>query len=361
MLYRDVSRLGAIEGFPALSILLPTHRTAPDNRQDPIRLKNMVKEATVRLRAGCDSQQSARLLAGLDELVADIDHRYNLDGLALFVNEAEAHAVALPFAVAERVVLGDRFAIRDLVRALNRSPRYRVMALSEQPTRLYEGVRDSLVAVQDGGFPLAYEAAGETAPTQGDFGIEWSTYQLERHRQFFHTVDEALGTLLTADPQPLLLVGVQRYLSLFAETSGHMAAVIGTLAGSHDKTTPHDLAQLAWPIVREALHQRRMALLDELSLAVGAHRSAAGMAEVWPLAHDGRGDTLLVEEGFHYPARPDPSGRVLAPADDPAALGVQDDAVDDLVATVLAKGGRAVFVDPGALEEHQRVAMLLRY
>jgi Bacterial archaeo-eukaryotic release factor family 3 len=195
----------------------------------------------------------------------------------------------------------------------------------------------------------------------GDFGIEWSTYQLERHRQFFHVVDERLGAILAADPQPVLVVGVPRYLSLFAETSRHMDSVTGTLTGSHDKTTAHELARLVWPTVQEALHKQRLALLDELALATGAQRSASGMAEVWPLAHEGRGDTLLVEEGFRYPARLDPTGRFLVPADDPTAPDVLDDAVDDLVATVLAKRGRVVFVDPGALTQQQRVAMVLRY
>jgi hypothetical protein len=40
---------------------------------------------------------------------------------------------------------------------------------------------------------------------------------------------------------------------------------------------------------------------------------------------------------------------------------IMDDAVDSLVETVLDKGGRVVFTDSGALEEHNRVAMILRY
>jgi hypothetical protein len=68
-----------------------------------------------------------------------------------------------------------------------------------------------------------------------------------------------------------------------------------------------------------------------------------------------------VEEDFHYPARLGPSGLLLRPADDPTAPEVLDDAVDELVETVLANGGQVVFVDNGALEVHQRIAMILRY
>ena len=41
----DIHLLQKIKGSPAVTITLPTHRTAPDNRQDPIRVKNLVKQA----------------------------------------------------------------------------------------------------------------------------------------------------------------------------------------------------------------------------------------------------------------------------------------------------------------------------
>lgn len=69
----------------------------------------------------------------------------------------------------------------------------------------------------------------------------------------------------------------------------------------------------------------------------------------------------MVEEDFHYPARLGPSGLLLRPVDDPTAPDVIDDSVDELIETVLASGGRVVFVDNGALEVHQHIAMILRY
>jgi hypothetical protein len=45
----DLRQLQGVNEYPSLSILLPTHRTAPDNQQDPIRVKNLVAEAKNRL------------------------------------------------------------------------------------------------------------------------------------------------------------------------------------------------------------------------------------------------------------------------------------------------------------------------
>jgi hypothetical protein len=56
-----------------------------------------------------------------------------------------------------------------------------------------------------------------------------------------------------------------------------------------------------------------------------------------------------------------PSVSIFSPAEDASAPGVIDDAVDEVIEEVMAKGGSVVFVDDGALEQHQRIAFILRY
>jgi hypothetical protein len=357
----DIRRLQALREYPSLSILLPTHRRRPENQQDPIRVKNLVTEATDRLLGEFSKREIAPLLENLDQLCEAIDYEHALDGLALFVNQDFARKFYLPFPVKERVIVGDSFATRDLVFALNRSHRYWVLALSEQPTRLYEGALDTLMEVTAGGFPMTHEGPGGAEPLPGGFGISRSAYRDERHRQFFRQVDAAFGGLAKDDPLPLVVVGVDRYRAFFNEVSNNKSLILTTLTGSHDNTSAHELGKLVWPLVQEAMAKRRREVFQALDAAVSARKTASGMGEVWRMAQEGRGATLLVEEDFHYPARVDATGLHLEPADDPTAPDVIDDAVDDLIETVLAKGGRVVFVDNGTLENHQRVAMILRY
>ncbi len=68
---------------------------------------------------------------------------------------------------------------------------------------------------------------------------------------------------------------------------------------------------------------------------------------------------LAVEEGFTYPARLSPDGDFLTPADDVSHPDVVDDVVDELIETVLLRGGWVAFVPDGALAEHGRVALAL--
>ncbi len=358
---REVHLLRQIKGYPCITITLPTHRTSPDNRQDPIRLKNLVKQAAERLLGEFSKREVEPLLIRMDQIANDIDYPHTLDGLAIFVNRDFGRAVYLPFTLKERVVIDESFFTRDLVFALNRTPRYWTLALSEKPTRLFDCTRDDFVEIQEGGFPMIHEGPGGEQPLPGGEGINKSAYRDERHRQFFRQIDAALKPFLAGDSLPLAVVGVDRFLAFFNEVTSHKAAIVTTVTGSHDKTPPHELARLVWPLVQANLAEQRRQVHAELDKAVGERKVASTAGEVWRYAREGRGRLLLVEEDFHFPARVDESGMRITPAEDATAPGVIDDAVDEIIETVLDKQGRVVFVDNGSLPAHQRIALILRY
>lgn len=357
----DVQLLQSIRSNPSLTITLPTHRTSPDNKQDPIRVKNLVTAAANRLTGTYGKRAVEPILRRLEALAGDIDYRYTLDGLAIFVNQDTSLLYTVPFPLKERVVVDETFYTRDLVYALNRTPRYWVLALSEKPARLFEATRETLQEIQTGGFPLAHLGPGGARGLPNDPAINQSAYRDEHHRIFFRQVDEAFAPFMAGDPLPLALAGVDRYLAFFREVSKHSAAIIATLTGNYDTATAHDLGRLIWPLVETSLQHRSQQILRELEVAVGGQRSASTLGEVWRFAREGRVATLLVEEDYHQPALVDESGLRLNLIDEPTAPDALDDAVDEVIATVIEHGGRVAFVPNGALRAHQQIAAILRY
>lgn len=357
----DILLLQQVKGYPSLTLTIPTHRTSPDNQQDPIRLKNVIKTATVRLLDEFGKREVEPLLTRLEHLVGRINFRQTLDGLAVFVNRDFARAFHLPFSLKERVIVDETFFTRDLVFAMNRTPRYWVLALSEKPTRLFQATRDDLIEIDEDGFPMLHEGPGGEEPLPGGYGIEKSSYRDEKHRQFFRKVEAALKPFLADDPLPLVVVGVERFLSFFDEVTAHRRMVLTTVTGSHDKTSPHDLGKLVWPDVKARFAEQRDKVMDELEKAISERKFVSTVGEVWRLAQEGRGRLLLVEEDYHYPARVDETGMHITPADDTTAPDVIDDAVDEIIEKVLEKQGQVQFVDNGKLKDHQRIALILRY
>jgi len=235
-----------------------------------------------------------------------------------------------------------------------------VLSLSEQATRLFAATREDLEEITTSGFPMRHAGPGGDEPLPGGVGVNTSAYRDDRHRQFFRDVDKTFRTFTADDSLPLALAGVDRYLAFFREVSA-ASQVIATLPGNVDHLSAHDLGRRIWPSVSEGFTTLRREVLQHLEAARGQHRVASTLGEVWHLAGLGRGKVLVVEEGFHQPARLNEWGQLNLNIDDPTAPDVLDDAVDETITMVLDKGGQVVFVEDGELALHDRIAMILRY
>ncbi len=357
---QEILLLQQMRSVPSVTITMPTHRTSPDNKQDPIRLKNLVVEATHRILKDFSKREVEVVLKRMDDLASSVDHSYNLDGLAMFVSRDFARVVKLPFTLKERVEVGDAFSTRDLVFAMNRTPRYWVLSLSEQPTRLYEATRDDLIEVTDGAFPMTHDMPGGSTRLPVGEGVNASQQRDRFHEQFFRLVDQEYDKVTKNDPLPLAVVGVDRYLAFFRQVSTKND-VVAEIRGNYDHMKPHELGKVVWPPVKAALAERRAEVFNQLEAAIGARKYVSTIGEAWRYAHDGRGALLLLEENYHQPARLSEDGMNILLSDKPEDFEVMDDAADVVVEEVLQKGGRVVFVPDGSLAEHGRVALILRY
>ncbi|MGO9466889.1 MAG: hypothetical protein ACLQIB_43835 [Isosphaeraceae bacterium] len=356
----ELLRLQAHRDYPSLSLLAPTHRTAPANQKDRIVVKNLAAEGVKRLQDEFKKREVAALVQNLSRLIERVNWRHALDGLALFASREIATAVPLPFRPKARVVIDETFATRDLVYSLNRSPRYRVLVLTEKPARLFDAWTSVLTEFTANPFPMIHKGPGGASRLPGGQGINRSAVRDESHRQFFRQVDDALAAIQKEDRVPLVVVGVDRYLAFYQEVTKDPDAIVGLVAGSHDDPNPTLLGKLVWPVFKSGATLRRTRALVRLSEAVSVNRHASGIDQVWRAAFDKRCQTLLVETGFEYPADLDPQGDRLLPYSGRGAAAL-DDAVDEVIERVIAAGGEVFFYDPGVLDLHQRIAAVLRY
>lgn len=357
----DILRLMSHREYPCISIILPTHRTAPENKQDAIRLKNLLKEAEQRLSQEFDQKEVRQLIERINSVTEEIDHNYTLDGLAVFVNKNFSGKFDLPFPVKEQLVIDETFATRNLIYALNRSPKYWVLVLSEKPTRLYEGLRNQLTEVNNEHFPIYFQETTWDEPLRVGEITNLSAYQDEKSRQFFKKVDKIFKGMNTEEQLPLVVTGIGRDLSFFNDITENKQQIIAQLEGSYDKTSPHELSKLVWPLVLKAIEKSKVSLLNELDQAVDSNKYSSGIQQCWRRASEGRIQTLLVEKDFHYPGILSDDKLTIYPSESADQPGVIEDAVDELIEMVIQKKGKAAFVENGSLAVHQQIAAILRY
>jgi hypothetical protein len=360
----NVGELMRHEAYPSVSILMPTHRTHPEEQQDPIRLKNLLDEAQQRLEAEVGKRPSWPVMKRLEALSDEVDWRTNDEGLALFASEDFGAWYRLPFPVEERVAVDRSFETREILYALHRMPRYRALSLEEEATRLFEGTGAALEEVRDGGFPISWRGPGGVTRRPDGAMMQRSNVRQSHLQEFYTEVDRVLAAATGNDPLPLVLMGTRNTLSYFEPVSTYPGQVAARIEGNYAKAAPAAIAEVAWPRLQEWLEVQRHAVIAEVASAQGNGLLAVGIEDAWKAALEGRGAKLVVDEGYRQAAviHRDEWRLELVHADasipEPAHL---DDAVDELIELVIEKGGEIVFVNAGTLDANDRLALILRY
>ncbi|UCE04644.1 MAG: hypothetical protein JSW07_13580 [bacterium] len=230
------------------------------------------------------------------------------------------------------------------------SVHYYVLLLSEKSNKLFEGFRDTLIEIANGGFPsesLVYPPT-PVEPTQIEIHL----------KELYKEVNQLFVKFYNQDPLGLVLVGEKKNQSIFKSISASEKEIIGEVEGNYDTTSLFDLGQIVWHVVKESLAGTRVDALQELDAAVRIKKVASGLEEVWQMANSGRGIILLVEEDYHVKGsivKTDHSWIISEQVD---IREVFDDVVDRVIEKVLEMDGTVIFLDSGLLAEHHQIALI---
>ncbi len=116
---------------PCLSLYQATHRRNPENLQDPIRYKNLLKALEESLRGRYTTKDTASLLDPFHRLAANKEFwNHTWDGLAVLGAAGVFRIIKLQRPVAELAVAANSFHIKPLLRILQSADRYQVLSLN---------------------------------------------------------------------------------------------------------------------------------------------------------------------------------------------------------------------------------------
>ena len=122
---KALAELTAVLEGPCLSIYQPTHRRHPENQQDPIRYRQLVKALETSLRLHESAESAKSLLAPFEALDDDRDFwNHTLDGLAVLGAPGLFRVFLLRRPVAELAIVADSFHTKPLRRFLQSAGRY---------------------------------------------------------------------------------------------------------------------------------------------------------------------------------------------------------------------------------------------
>ncbi|MBP9112680.1 MAG: hypothetical protein KBF88_07710 [Polyangiaceae bacterium] len=365
---------------PCLSLYQPTHRRHPENQQDPLRFRNLLKELEASIRTRYPSANMQLLLEPFEALARDKEFwNHTLDGLAVLGAPGIFHTLKLPRSVPELVVVADHFHTKPLRRYLQSVDRYQVLGLSLDKIRLFEGNRyelDELVLVP--GVPRTIaEALGseltEPHQTVASYGGVGGANNRMHHghggkadeadidaKRFFRAVDRAVSDHYTKPSGlPLILAALPEHHRLFHEVSQNPLLVEDGIRFNPESLLVDELRALAWQAVEPRVQSRVASLRKEFEHARSKSVGSDDLAEVAEASVFGRVETLLIAADRQIAGKVDgATGRVeLASLSDPHA----DDLLDDLSELVAKKGGTVLVIPAARMPSRTGLAAIYRY
>ncbi|RAJ80132.1 hypothetical protein CLV59_105240 [Chitinophaga dinghuensis] len=354
---QDVIQLSQLRGEPAVTVLISTHRTFPDNKRDSINLKNLVTAAEKQLYELYDKRAVWPILEKIKEMETGIDHRYNLDSLVLYASENFSKVYNLPVDTTDRIIIGKRFEIRPLLKALQDVTHYYAISVSRQKIRLLEADNETLIReIHNEDFPFENTNYYTTDPMKlkNDAVID------DLIKEYFNVADKRFKKYYHENPLPVVLMGDTKMLAYYQEQMDIKGIVIGTVNGSFDDTQDHDIPRQVGPVLKQMKEKKQEEIQQAIATAQSQQRLLVDLSDIYRAAVDGSADTLYVENTYFQPGTIH-DGAVSLHPDEDGSKDLSYDVLLPIIETILSKSGKVVFVDEGALNEFQGIALSTRF
>jgi len=372
-----------VEAAPtiAVSLYLPMQILGRETRQNPIILKNLLRQARDQLALlDLHGAEAQALLSPAVDLIEDHDFwQHQAPGLALYLSGAGMQAIKLPVAVPELVVAGAGFHISPLLPLQQQDAVFLVLTLTAEAAHLWQATRFAMTATDIAGLPASVESldeapdreaslqshgygrpntGGKNMPKTQVYGDSPEDWRKGRLVEYARRIALALSTHLARDPHRIVLVAD-------AEIGGHILkdeALSPLIAGfvevnpaALDEGTIHAAAAA---VMKPFHDQAREIALEHLDALIGRSDATActDPGHLNAAAQNGRVEQLFVAEhealSGHSDTRTGPVEGI-----DPALRNDQERAAQ----STLRNGGVIWVVPPDRLPEGTRMAAVLRY
>lgn len=369
---------------PCVSLYMPTHRYSPDNKQDPILYRNLLRDMELSLAQKYSRREYRPLLEKFQSYDRDTDFwNYRTDGLVMLGSSDLFQVFELQRPVKELLVVADTFHVKPLLRIVQSADRFQILVLSRHRASLYEGNRDVIDPVALPNVPATItEALGEeltephlTVASYGDgsggphsahgepsmyhgHGGRKDEVDIDAQR-FFRVVDRAvLEHHSHPSGLPLLLAALPEHHALFRKVSHNPHLMDEGIRSNAEAMDRDELRAEAWRVIEPTYLKRLADLVDGYHVARARGMGTDDVREVSRAAVVGRVGTLLIEADRILPGRVDPEGHIEEKALADPEVG---DVIDVLAESVLRSSGEVVVVPAHRFPSTTGVVATYRY
>jgi len=368
---------------PCLSLYQPTHRRHPENAQDVIRFRNLVKKMEGSLRQKYPMREIRALLQPFEDLAADRAFwNHTTEGLAVLSASGLFRVYRLPRPVAELAVVADSFHTKPLIRITQSADRYQILGLRRHAFKLFEGNRDALnelALIENVSQTIAEKLGREVvglererasraygpAPGGRGFMAQHGTDDKQDAddrdtTHFFRAVDQAvLQHYSQPSKLPLILAALPEHHHLFRTISRNPFLIKEAIDVHPDDLSLDALCERGWQLLQPYYLKRLAGFVDAFGAATSNGQGTDSLGEIATAAIAGRIATLLIEADRLVPGHIDAVSGKITTAD--LSNPEVDDVLDDLGERVVKAGGEVVIVPAERMPTRTGAAAIYRF
>ncbi len=343
---------------PSVSISLNTHRTLPENQQDEIVLKNLIKEAENRVVEEFGKRPAAGVLEKLENLSAKINHRHNLESLHIFLADNTEEIIRSTWPSRSNTVeIDGKFAIRPLVKDAVRAQEYLILVLAQNGTKLYEAMNDAIVKeIHEEGFPFPENPFYITHSDVRSDGKQVDN----QVKEYFNRIDKSVVDVHKKTGLEVVVISTSDNYNKLLEVADLPKIYIGHDHKNYSESDEHHIVEQAYEIIKTKQKEERSKAIEELREAVSHGKVLTDLQEIYQAALDGNGDLLIVNQNHQQPVKL-VDDRTFEYVTDSKEPGVVDDIVSLISWEVLSKKGRVHFTNQEGLLDLGEIVLKTRY
>lgn len=355
---QKLEKLALENNTTCVTISLNTHRTHPDNGQDLVIIKNLLKEAKDRVINEFGKRDAAELLENIASVESEIDVNYNLDSLHIFLSNSTKEIIRSTWKTNQNSFhIAEAFNVRSLIKTANRSQEYYVLLLSQSGVHLYSAINDVITGeVRNDDFPFPESFLHSTHKGSGSD----PKHEDNIIREFLNRVDKAAMKVYNESDLNFVVICTEDNYSRLMQVADKSSIYNGYAHIDYHNTAKHQIAQQGWEIIKTIQEEARKKAVNEIKEAVSTGKIFTDLQEIYQAAIDGNGDLLLINENFEQAVMMT-SDRTFDLIEDNTLANAIDDITSTIAWNVIEKRGRVIFTSMNDLSELGPIVLKTRY
>ena len=359
---------------PVISIYVDTHIKKPDRLENPIRFKNLVKEAQASLKDK-EFKGFKDLFSLFKEMEEDaLFWEGATESMAILGDEEECIVYKLPVNVKSLAIVSDSFYIKPLLRSFQSNGHYHVLGLNRDNFVLFEADRYGITEIPVDARDATMEGVlgtEKTAPhlSVASIGGDQSMYhghggakderKVDQEKFFRHVDTFVLEQYSKKQKIPLILVSPDEHQGEFRKLSKNNYLIDEGIKIDGDALDKKNLYEKVQDVIQELFIKE---LKDRMATFSEAHAKDLGSDDVVQIGRaiaEGKVASLYLEENTVHPGRFDPQlGTVVQGEIADPRVG---DVYDDMAEVVLSRGGEVLILEKDEMPTERDLAAVYRY